>query len=192
MIDIRYAELLDFCPESIRNDPNVIALSRAIDLEQRAVAEATIEANILARIPDLDEPVLDEIAWSCRFVTLQVWDLLSVAGKRTLLSGVFHLRKRSGTKYAVMRVFSALALVAQLVEWFEESEAPYTYRIRITVDEIGLSLSQEVAVYEWVRRFERASAKLREIAVQSDRVAPVGIASAPESGRHVEISYGAP
>lgn len=192
MIDLRNVSLLDFVPESIKFDPDIIALSLSLDPELRDVGAAIIEALILPRISELDEPVLNEIAWACRFNELHVWDLLSVAGKRNLLAGVFDLRRRSGTKYAVRRIFDALFFVAKVIEWFEEGETPYTYRIRVFLDEVGIDLDQEIAITEWVHRFGRSSAKLRELAVESDRRAPLIIHPAVTVGRHTTIAFGGP
>jgi phage tail P2-like protein len=192
MIDLRNASLLDFLPESIASDADVIALCRAIDPRNAEVSNAILEAIILPRIGQLDEQLLNELAWSFNLNSLQIWDTATVAGKRALLVNIFAIRKKSGTRFAVRRVFDLMSVVGTVVEWFEEGAAPYTYRLRLFVDEVGITLSQLVQISELTHRFARASAQLSEFAVESNRTAPIGIASAPETGRHVEISFGAP
>jgi phage tail P2-like protein len=184
--------LRDFLPESISFDPEIVAISLALDPELRSVGAAIIEAVIMPRIDEVPELILDELAWAFRLDRLQIWDVATVAGKRALLANIFAIRKKSGTRFAVRRVFDLMSLVGEVVEWFEEAADPYTYRIRLFVDEVGITLSQLVQVDELVNRFARAGARLAELAIESDRVAPVLIYPAVTIGRHTTISFGAP
>lgn len=192
MIDIRDVSLLDFLPASIASDPEIIALSLAIDPELRDVGAAIIEAVILPRIDELDEPILNELAWAFRLNSLQIWDDATVAGKRALLVNIFAIRKKSGTRFAVRRVFDLMSVVGAVVEWWEEAAAPHTYRLRLFVDEVGITLSQLLQISELTNRFARASQKLSEFAVESDRRAPLLIYPAVTIGRQTTISFGGP
>jgi phage tail P2-like protein len=194
MIDLRDAtlSLLDFLPESIKSDPEIIALSLAIDPELRSVGAAIIEAVILPRISQLDDPILDELAWAFRLNRLQIWDDATTEGKRALLANVFAIRKKSGTRFSVRRVFDLLSVVGSVVEWWEEGAAPYTYRLRLFVDLIGITLSQLVQIGELTHRFAPTRAKLSEFAVESDRTAEVFSGAALTVGRQTEIAFGGP
>jgi phage tail P2-like protein len=191
MIDIRDASLLDFLPESIKSDPEIIALSRAIDPELRAVADAVIEAIILPRIDSLPEAILDELAWAFDLNSLQVWDTATIDGKRALLVNIFAVRKKSGTRFAVRRVFDLMSVVGEVVEWFEEAGDPYTYRLRLFVDEVGITLQQLLQIFELTHRFAPTRSRLSEYAVESDREARV-LRPALTVGRHVQIEFGGP
>jgi phage tail P2-like protein len=190
--DIRDASLLDFVPEVISSDPEIIALSLAIDPELQDVGAAIIEANILPRISEQPEWVLDELAWAFRFNELQIWDSATIEGKRALLVNVFEIRKKSGTRFAVRRIFDLMSVVGEVVEWFEEDETPYTYRLRLFVDEIGITLEQLLQISELTHRFESTRSQLRELAVESDRPAPAFVYPAVTVGRHTTISFGEP
>lgn len=192
MIDLRSASIIDFLPPSLRTDPEVLALALALDPELQEVSEAIVNAIILPRIDNLDETILDELAWAFRFDRLQIWDVATIEGKRALLKNVFAIRKKSGTRFAVRRVFDLMELVGQVVEWFEEDAAPGTYRLRLFVDEVGITLLQLIQISELTHRFARASAQLSEFAVESDRPAPLFIHPAVTVGRHTTISFGAP
>ncbi len=106
--DIRDASLLYFVPEVIASDLEIIAISLAIDPELQAVGAAIIEANILPRISEQPEWVLDELAWAFRLNQLQIWDSATIEGKRALLVNIFEVRKKSGTRFAVRRVFDLM------------------------------------------------------------------------------------
>ena len=75
MIDLRSARLIDFVPESIASDPEVVALCAALDPQMQAVSSAIVEAIILPRIAELEEPVLDAVAWGFKLDRLRVWDV---------------------------------------------------------------------------------------------------------------------
>lgn len=196
MIDLRdtYLSLLDFVPESIASDPDIIALCIALDPELRDVSQSIVEAIILPRISEVPEWVLDELAWTHRLDRLQVWDSATVDGKRAILADIFNIRKRSGTRYALERVFSLLSVTGSIVEWFDDSPvaAAYTYRYRITVVDVGITKDQLVQLGELTYRFAPASRKLSEFAVESEKGGGVGPAVVTLDGRLVEISYGGP
>lgn len=190
MIDIRDASLLDFLPESIASDPEIIALSLAIDPELRDVGAAIIEAVILPRLSELTEPILNELAWAFNLNSLQVWDTATIEGKRAFLSGIFAVRKKSGTKFAVRRSFDLMSVVGQVIEWFEEGAPPYTYRLRIFVDQVGVTKAQLVQINELTHRFAPTRCQLSEYAVESSRAATVQIRTVSTIGRHTTIPYG--
>jgi phage tail P2-like protein len=193
MIDLRNASLLDFLPESIASDPDIVALSLAIDPELRDVGAAIIEAVILPRIAELEEAILDELAWAFRFNRLQIWDVASVEKKRALLVNVFAIRKKSGTRFAVRRVLELVdGVTGVLVEWFEEGAAPYTYRLRLFVNNIGITLSQLVQISELTYRFEPTRAKLSEFATEADSTGPLYPYTAVTIGRQTTIPFGGP
>lgn len=191
-IDLREASLVDFLPESISSDPEIIALSLAIDPELQDVGAAIIEATILPRIADLNEELLNELAWAFNLNSLQIWDSATIDGKRALLVNIFAIRKKSGTRFAVRRVFDLMSLVGEVVEWFEEAAEPYTYRLRLFVDEVGITLSQLLQISELTHRFESTRSYLSELAVESDRTAPAFVYPAVTVGRHTTISFGEP
>lgn len=179
--------LVDFLPESIASDPEIIALSVAIDPELRGVGAAIIEAIILPRIAELDDPILDELAWAFRLNRLQIWDEATTEGKRTLLVNIFAIRKKSGTRFSVRRVFDLLSVVGNVIEWFEEGAAAYTYRLRLIVQDVGLTRAQFMQIGELVRRFAPTRTKLSEFAAERDSTASVFPYVAVTVGRHTTI-----
>jgi phage tail P2-like protein len=192
MIDLRDASLLDFLPESIASDAEIIALSLAIDPELQNVGAAIIEAVILPRIADLSEEILEELAWAFRLNQLLLWDASTLDGKRALLVNIFQVRKKSGTRFAVRRVFDLMSVVGSVVEWWEEGAAPYTYRLRLFVEEVGITLDQLLQIDELTHRFAPTRCQLSEFAVESSKAAPLLIYPAVTVGIHTEIAFGGP
>jgi phage tail P2-like protein len=192
MIDLRNISLLDVLPESIASDPEIIALSLAIDPELRAVGAAIIEAVILPRIAELEDPILDELAWAFRLNRLQIWDVATTEGKRSLLANIFAIRKKSGTRYSVRRAFDLLSVTGSVIEWWEEGAAPYTYRLRIFVEDVGVTKAQLVQIGELVHRFAPTRAYLSEFATEFNSPGPLYPYAAVTVGRHTTISFGGP
>jgi phage tail P2-like protein len=192
MIDLRNVSLLDFLPESIASDPDIIAISLAIDPELRSVGAAIIEAVILPRIAELEDPILNELAWAFRLNRLQIWDDATTEGKRALLANIFAIRKKSGTRFSVRRVFDLLSVVGSVVEWWEEGAPAYTYRLRLFVDQIGITLAQLTQIGELTHRFAPTRAQLSEFAVESNRSTQVRLYTAVTVGRHTTIEFGGP
>lgn len=193
MIDLRSARLLDFVPESIAEDPEIVAMSLAIDPEVQEVAAAIVEAVVLARIDELSEAVCDEVAWDHRLNELQLWDDATLAGKRALLRNVFAIRKKSGTRFAVRRIFDLLNLVGTVIEWWEEAAPPNTYRLRVAVvGDPGISLRTILQIPELLHRFARASQQLTELGVEADQRGPLNPYPALTVGHHTTIGFGAP
>lgn len=192
MIDLRAASLVDFLPESLAAEVDVVALSLALDPELQAVAAALVEAVIWPNIDNLPEWVLNELAWSMRFDELQQWDEATLAGKKALLHGVFAWRKKSGTKYALGRIFALLQVEGRIIEWFEEGGQPFTYRMRVTVTPTspGISLHQLQQFPEWIERFGRTSTGMSELSVEADSTAPLDLYPVLTVGRLVEIGFG--
>jgi phage tail P2-like protein len=192
MIDIRTANLIDIVPASIKSDPEIVAISAAINPEVRAVAVAADEANILARIDAQPESVLDAIAWGMRLNELQVWDVATVARKRTILKGILKLRKKSGTPYTVRQMLSLLENRSELVEWWEEDAAANTYRVRLFADDLGVTIETLEQCGEVLHRFERASQGRSELAVEADSEGTLHMYPALTIGRHTTIAFGGP
>lgn len=199
MTDVRDASLVDFLPSAIAAETDIVALSLAIDPELRGVGADIVEALVLPNIAQLGDDVLNELAWAMRLDELQVWDTATVEGKRALLADIFVLRKKSGTRYALRRLFSLIEVLAHITEWWEESPpaAAYTYRISLEVPppplggtSPGLLLAQMIQVSEVILRFTPTRCQLSELSVESNEPGPLFLAAAPVHGRHVTIGFG--
>jgi phage tail P2-like protein len=192
MIRLEDASLVDFLPESIASDPDIIALSLAIDPELRAVGAAIIEAIIWPRIAELDDQLLNEIAWACRFNELQLWDTATTDGKRALLVNLFAIRKKSGTRFSVRRIFDLVSVVGLLTEWWEEGAPAFTYRLRIFITDTGVTQQQLDQIPELLERFSPVRSYLSELAVESDRLGSLLPYPALTVGRLTTIPFGGP
>ncbi len=182
-IDIRDAALADFLPESIASEPDMIALALSLDPELQLIAGAVIEALTLPNIANIAAvngyshaiETLDEIGWAFRLNELTVWGAMTAGQKAAFLShnptsGIFYFMKRSGTPYAVKRIFSILTDLGligagQLIEWWEEAATPNTYRIVVSGAFGPNTAMIQAYIREWCYRFARASQYLDAVDV---------------------------
>lgn len=185
-------DLLDLVPESIREEEDIVALTRAIAPEFQNIAGAVVETVILPNIASLPEAVLNELAWSMRLNELQIWDDATLAGKRALLINIFAIRKKAGTRYAVRRIFDLLSVVGTVIEWWEEAATANTYRLRLNATDVGMTLAALRQIPELLDRFARVSQDLTELGVEVDSPGTLQAYPALTTGQHVTIQYGAP
>lgn len=177
-LDIRNASLLDFLPDSIAADPDVVALSQAIAPELREVSAAILDAIVLPRVASQSEAVLDALAWGFGLLQYEGWGTATLARKRALMAQVVALYRRRGTTWAVRRALDLLGEAYTLTEWHQTGGDPFTYRLQILVGAGGLTTAQLERARELVEAYGPARAYPEEIsalvAVDGDAAA-VGV-----------------
>lgn len=190
MIDLRSGRLLDLVPPVIADDPDIIAMCAALDPEIREIASCIDDINIMARLDEQPEAVLDSVAWSVNLLGLPVYENADVNGKRSLLKEIFGVRRRAGTVWSVKRVFLLLRLAATLIEWWEEGADPYTYRVRLDASENGITREQLLQIPELLRRFAPTRNLLTETTIEATVSGAIRVYPVITRGRIVTISGG--
>ena len=116
---------------SITTDPKVLSQADALTPNLTAIAPASGEALILSRIDSLSENMTDLLAWQlhCDFYDL-AYDLPTK--KRMVKSSIlWHMKK--GTVAGIMEALRLIDIRADLTNWYEEGQPPYTFRISAIV-----------------------------------------------------------
>jgi len=118
---------LDVVPLILNGDNQVKALSAATSPELQAVSSAIAECILLARLDELDEDVVDLLAWQYH---VDFYDTeLTIAQKRKLVQTSIDMHRHKGTPYAVEQVVSAILDNAVVQEWFDYGGEPYYFRV---------------------------------------------------------------
>lgn len=110
---------------------------------ERAAAEACAElAKIRVPLKTLWNPqtcpqaFLPYLAWA---LSVDRWDSeWPVATKRSVIQQAWFIHQHKGTISAVRRVVEPLGYVINLTEWWENNDAPGTFRLDIGVLETGI------------------------------------------------------
>ncbi|MDT8901821.1 phage tail protein I [Anaeroselena agilis] len=143
---------IDLIPASISGDANVKAISAAVSPQLQEVSAAIAECVLLARIDELDEQVLDLLAWQWH---VDFYDLsLTLAKKRNLVRTAIKWHRKKGTKAAVQAMVSTVFSNGIVTEWFEYGGEPYYFRVE--TDEI---ISEAAAYDRLVKVIEAAKNK---------------------------------
>lgn len=119
--------LVDLLPESLKNDPDIIAASKAVDLSFSVVANAVNKALILPRIDQLESDVLDHVAY---FFHVDFYDRsLDIETKRRLIKESVYIHQVKGTPAAVEILIETLFDEGVVEEWFDYGGSPYRFRV---------------------------------------------------------------
>lgn len=146
MTSIRDIRLADILPPNIAKDPKVSAAAQALDGELQAVTAAVDQCLLLARIDELPEPVIDQLAWQFH-VDFYEPDL-PLEQKRALVKRALDWHKRKGTPAVVEEAIGSIFGRAKIEEWYEYGSDPYKFRVQVDVEAYG-------ATEEMLARLER-------------------------------------
>ena len=127
MRNLRDVKILDLIPPNLKQDPTIQAAAKAIDGELTAVTESIRECFFYARIDELPEQIVDELAWQLH-VDFYEPDL-PIDTKRLLVKNSLPWHMRKGTPAAVEELITALFDDGQVVEWFDYGGKPYFFKV---------------------------------------------------------------
>ena len=116
-------------PPNLLVDKNIKALVEAVEPEFEKIKSEIVNVLIYPRIDELDEEVLDLLAWQFH---IEGYDLATdITEKRNLIKKAIELHRYKGTRYAIEEVLKILGLEGQIKEWYETNGElpPYTFSI---------------------------------------------------------------
>lgn len=109
-------------------DPTAIAMAKVLTPILRQLARDVISVLMLPRVAELDEGLLDELAWDlCVKWYEKTADL---AAKRQIIADSDRVHRRMGTPDAVERVAKAYFGTAEVEEWWTYGGDAYCFRVR--------------------------------------------------------------
>lgn len=175
--------LLRTLPEVLRRDDNMYALATAIaDKLVPCVAETDMP-RIFPRIDELDEPLLDALAYDFK---VDWWDYgYSLSEKRNTLRGSWYVHKHMGTPAAVMTALSAIYPNSKVEEWFEYGGEPYHFRLLIPVDASTLDASKHATVLKLVSFYKNLRSVLDSVEYSGSNSSLIIYPMAAQWGTHI-------
>lgn len=210
--DIRSASLVDQLAGLVAQDADAIALAQALDPELQEIAGIAETCALLSRIADLTVAQCDAVARWFRFVELEAWSGVDVAGKRAVLAKIINVYRRRGTRWALERVLSILETsttwdggatvwddgatvwdsrdgMYTLEEWWERTpnDAPFTYRVDALIEHRGLSLDEVRHLGQVLDVYVPARAHLLVLSETMERSATIACCSYSDSGSIIEV-----
>lgn len=183
MVDITEVSLLDVLPLNLSQNPDVIAISKAIDNELSAINKLMPKVSIYSLIDSLESEVLDHLAWGWNADTWR--DSWPVSLKRSVFKSIIKNKKIKGTRAAVEDAVSSLGGSVSIREWFESSPPaqPYTAEIIASLNDFNGEVPSKEMLDDVIRRIKSAKSArtLYTFNQASEYAASIGIAGGFQS-----------
>lgn len=120
-------QLTDLLPQSLKNDPDMIAASKAVDIGFLLLVDLSKKLIVLPRVDDQPEEILDHLAY---YLHVDFYDLsMPIETKRQLVKGSVYIHQIKGTPRAVELLIETLFDEGIVEEWFEYDGNPYRFRV---------------------------------------------------------------
>lgn len=183
--DIYSVDFTRSLPPTLKDDPEINALGRAI-AEQLQITARQIRQNIIyARIDELDEQTLDILAYDLH---VDWYDhSYPIEVKRQTIKDSVKIHRRLGTKYAVETALGAVFPGTRVEEWFEYDGDPYTFRVIINATENGVTAEQQAAVLERVIFYKNLRSHLEAVRFKVEKKTAVHVVGYHSIGTRLEV-----
>lgn len=183
--DIYSVDFTRSLPPTLKDDPEINALGRAI-AEQLQITARQIRKNIIyARIDELDEQTLDILAYDLH---VDWYDhSYPIEVKRQTIKDSVKIHRRLGTKYAVETALGAVFPGTRVEEWFEYNGDPYTFRVIINATENGVTAAQQAAVLERVIFYKNLRSHLEAVRFKVEKKTAVHVVGYHSIGTRLEV-----
>ncbi|WP_456463502.1 phage tail protein I [Persephonella sp.] len=151
----------ELIPPNLLQDQNIKALAEAIEPEFEKVKQEIINVLIYPRIDELDEQVLDLLAWQFHIEGYEL--AANITEKRNLIKKAIELHRYKGTRYAIEQVLKALDLEGQINEWFEYGGQPYYFKVDINLKYQGLQSDTYDKLLNLIEEYKNLRSKLEAL-----------------------------
>ncbi|EAC2145462.1 phage tail protein I [Salmonella enterica] len=190
MVDISDISLLDVLPQNLAQNPDVIAMSKAIDDELHAINNLIPKTTIYGLIDGLESAVLDHLAWQWNSDTWR--DNWPVSLKRSVFKSIIRTKRIKGTRAAVEDVVSSLGGVVDIKEWFEQSPRgePYTASIVASINSFDGAVPSKEMLDDVIRsiKYAKSARTLYSFSQAANISSSIGIAGGLQSVSYVRLT----
>lgn len=132
MIKVQDNSLLHLLPYSLREDPVVVAMAEAAEIQlKEAYREAEILFN-LVEIEKVPEQLLDLLSYEKH---VDFYDVsLPIEQKQEVIKASISQHRKKGTPEAVEKALSAISVENRLLEWFEYNGSPFFFSTLLNLE----------------------------------------------------------
>jgi len=127
MVNLENVNLMDLQTKYMKEDLTTQALCAALTPQLQQLAVEVGLCLIYSRVAQMNDAVLDELAWSLH---IDWYD--SSAGletKRRMIKDAIKIHRYRGTPYAVEQLIEAYFGDGYVQEWFEYGGSPYMFKV---------------------------------------------------------------
>lgn len=152
---------LSVLPQVLRDDPTTYALASITAEVLAAQRLAVARLLIYPQIDSLPEELLDILAYDFK---VDWWDPnYTLEEKRRTFRANWTVHKMLGTKAAVETALSAIYPDSKVVEWFEYSGDPYSFRLQIDATNAAIDTDHHRRVLSRVSYYKNLRSHLESI-----------------------------
>lgn len=127
MIDIYNISLLDILPDSLKQDPDIVAIAKALTPEFQSLSRETKLCLIYVMIDYFSSDIVDLLAFETH---VDFYDpSLPLEVKRLLVKNSIPRHRRKGTPAAVEELITTVFGDGHVEEWFEYGGEPYYFKV---------------------------------------------------------------
>lgn len=144
MKDLENLSMVESLPEAIAQDKSMQGLAFAFQRQFRKLAKHVDTGALFSNIDKMTSLQLDHLAV---MFDLQIWrDQWPLQMKRSVMKTAFLLKRRVGTKSAIIEALESIGSASEIVEWWEMTPkgVPHTFDIIATLADIEGTLTNEM------------------------------------------------
>lgn len=161
MTNLQNGHISDLLNNSMKYNPEIIALGYAILQEKQRILALATRTRLMALIETADEKTLDYLAVELR--TPAYKDTFTVEVKRRLIAGTLPFYSKLGTPAAVNWIIRSIFNGGQISEWFDYDGEPHHFRAFVGND-------GDAVTPEDLDEFRRAVASVKRLSSWLDSI----------------------
>lgn len=132
MIKVQDNSLLHLLPYSLREDPVVVAMAEAAEIQLKEAYREAEKLFNLVEIENIPEQLLDLLSYEKH---VDFYDVsLPIEQKQAVIKASISQHRKKGTPEAVEKALSAVAVENRLLEWFEYSGSPFFFSTLLNIE----------------------------------------------------------
>ncbi len=158
------ASLLSVFPEAMAKDKKQFALAQTTAEEIETLFNDNNFITLYARIDDLDEPLLDILAYDFKVDWYD--NAYSIETKRQLFKDNITIHRKFGTVSSIQQLLKSIFGGGMIYEWYEYGGEPYCFKIDINGNKISPTLSDFKYFSEMIRKIKNVRSKLEGLNVK--------------------------
>lgn len=183
--DLNTVDLTRSLPPSLKNDTSMLALAKVIAEQLQITANQTKKNIIYARIDELDEIMLDILAYDLH---VDWYDYkYAIEAKRATIKDSVKIHRRLGTKYAVETALGNVFPGTKIAEWFEYGGSPYMFKVIIDVTQTGVTPERQAEVLARVKYYKNLRSHLDTISYKVKKEAVTQVGAVHLIGRRLKV-----
>lgn len=178
-------DLLSLQPSYLQNDKFVQALCKALNPYFQQLSDEVKLVYIYGRIDELEEEVVDSLAWQFH---VDFYDYtLPLSRKRELVKKSRYLHKKKGTPAAVEEACKAVFGRTKLEEWFEYNGKPFFFKMYIDITGHGASEEELNKIDRLIDAYKNTRSWCELISIYYTSICNMYIGSATVTGEVITV-----